>query len=274
MPRSAACGYGCCSTTMASPGSTRDSLRSTATRTSRCGCSIRLRIAASRRLDYFTDFSRLNRRMHNKSFTADTQATIVGGRNIGDEYFAASDAMVFADLDVLALGSAARDVGAAFDLYWNSDAAYPIDLMVARADPSQIADMHAKFAEIRASQDAIVYMNALQSTKLVTAVLANELPLEWAQTRLVTDSPNKVQGTVSDDELMLTRLLEVIGKPQRQFDLVSPYFVPGKEGTKALSSLPERGVPLRVLTNSLAEPTWVQYTQVMRSDASRCCAAA
>ncbi len=65
--------------------------RSTRTRTSRCGCSIRSRSRSWRALGYLTDFARLNRRMHNKSFTADNQATIIGGRNVGDEYFGAGD---------------------------------------------------------------------------------------------------------------------------------------------------------------------------------------
>ncbi|MFP3711193.1 phospholipase D family protein, partial [Paraburkholderia sp. SIMBA_009] len=46
-------------------------------------------------IGYLTDFRRLNRRMHNKSLTADNQATIVGGRNIGDEYFGATNGVLF-----------------------------------------------------------------------------------------------------------------------------------------------------------------------------------
>jgi putative cardiolipin synthase len=66
--------------------------------------------------DYLTDFSRLNRRMHNKSFTVDNQATVVGGRNIGDEYFeAARDDL--ADLDVIAIGGVVREVSEVFDRY-------------------------------------------------------------------------------------------------------------------------------------------------------------
>src|SRR6185295_2373967 len=79
----------------------------------------------ARVLGYLTDFERLNRRMHNKSFTADGQAAIVGGRNIGDEYFGAGEGVVFEDLDVIAVGAAVREVSQAFDLYWNSASAYP-----------------------------------------------------------------------------------------------------------------------------------------------------
>jgi phosphatidylserine/phosphatidylglycerophosphate/cardiolipin synthase-like enzyme len=83
-----------------------------------------------RALGYLTDFDRLNRRMHNKSFTADAQASIVGGRNVGDEYFEAGDATTFADLDVLTFGPAAVQTGGVFDLYWNSDSAYPVALLL------------------------------------------------------------------------------------------------------------------------------------------------
>lgn len=81
-------------------------------------------------LGYVTDFERLNRRMHNKALVADTQAAIVGGRNIGDAYFGADPALDFADLDVLAAGPIADDVAAAFDDYWNSALAYPLAALV------------------------------------------------------------------------------------------------------------------------------------------------
>ena len=94
-------------------------------------------------LGYLTDFSRLNRRMHNKSFTADNQATIIGGRNVGDEYFGAANGVLFTDLDVLAIGAAVQDVSADFDRYWASDSAYPVARLLAgrggRAGPAQAA---------------------------------------------------------------------------------------------------------------------------------------
>src|SRR5579859_5400017 len=77
-----------------------------------------------------TDFTRLNRRMHNKSFTADDQVSIVGGRNVGDEYFGASGAVLFADLDVIAVGPVIRDVSSQFERYWNSESVYPLDRLV------------------------------------------------------------------------------------------------------------------------------------------------
>ena len=78
-----------------------------------------------RALSFLGDFERLNRRMHNKSFTADNQATIVGGRNVGDEYFAGASELLYFDLDVLAIGPVVSGVSEDFDRYWNSASSYP-----------------------------------------------------------------------------------------------------------------------------------------------------
>jgi putative cardiolipin synthase len=201
---------------------------------------------------YLTDFGRLNRRMHNKSLTADTQATIVGGRNVGDEYFALGEGMVFADLDVIAVGHVARDVADAFDLYWNSDSAYPAESIVGAASAGAITDLKSKFAATRSSPEAAHYLDALKRTRLIEALIADELGLEWAATHLVYDEPAKVLGDIPASDLLFTRMQEVMGDAQREIDLISPYFVPGEEGTRALAAYPGRGIKLRVLTNSLA----------------------
>ncbi|HSD73950.1 MAG TPA: phospholipase D-like domain-containing protein [Steroidobacteraceae bacterium] len=201
---------------------------------------------------YVTDFGRLNRRMHNKSLTADTQVTIVGGRNVGDEYFGAGEGMVFADLDVLAAGRIARDVADAFDLYWNSDSAYPAELIVGKAAVDAVPELKEKFAAVRTSPEAAEYLDAVRRTRLIEALLADQLTLDWSATHLVYDEPAKALGEVEASELLFTRLQQALGKPQREVDLISPYFVPGAEGTRALAALPGQGVRLRVLTNSLA----------------------
>ena len=87
--------------------------------------------------DFAFDFSRVNRRMHNKSFTADNQVTIVGGRNIGDEYFGANMEVGFQDLDVLAVGPVVREVSTEFDLFWNSASAYPAASLLAPPAPGR-----------------------------------------------------------------------------------------------------------------------------------------
>jgi putative cardiolipin synthase len=194
-----------------------------------------------------TDFSRLNRRMHNKSFTADNQATIVGGRNVGDEYFGAETPVAFTDLDVIAAGPVVGEVSTSFDAYWNSESAYPVATLI------RSSERKTPWAAVREDPAAAKYVEAVRATPLLRELLAGSLALEWAQARVVSDHPSKVLHPPERTELhMLPRLEAAVGKPQRQLDLVSPYFVPTKEGTAALAALAGRGVSVRVLTNSLA----------------------
>ena len=120
------------------------------------------------RVGYLTDFARANRRMHNKSFTADNQATIIGGRNIGDEYFgAAAEGLLFVDLDVLAIGPVVTDVSHDFDRYWASASAYPAERIL---DPVSSAQMEkVKAAATRVEQDpaALAYMTALRDAPFI-----------------------------------------------------------------------------------------------------------
>ena len=194
-----------------------------------------------------TDFARLNRRMHNKSFTADNQAAIVGGRNVGDEYFGADSPVEFADLDVLAVGAVVPEVSAAFDAYWNSESAYPAASLIDQA--GQLRPLE----RIEEQPGAARYLQAVRATPLVQMLLSGSLPLEWAAARVVQDDPAKVLRPPEKTELhLLPRLEKAMGKPLRELDLVSPYFVPTKDGAAALTALAESGVRVRVLTNSLA----------------------
>ena len=199
-----------------------------------------------------TDFSRLNRRMHNKSFTADNQVTIVGGRNIGDEYFGAGSAVAFEDLDVVAAGAVVPEVSAVFDAYWNSASAYPSASLISGPQVAG-ATVRETWAKLHDQTEAASYLDALRRTTLVRDLLARSLQLEWARARVVSDDPEKVLRPPERTELhMLPRLQAALGEPQRELDLVSPYFVPTQAGAAALGALARRGVRVRVLTNSLA----------------------
>jgi putative cardiolipin synthase len=207
----------------------------------------------ARALQYATDFTRLNRRMHNKSFTADNQASIVGGRNVGNEYFGAGRQTLFEDLDVLAVGPAVGEVSKAFDLYWNSASAYPVASLLSAPGPQAAAQLEADFAATRTDPGSAAYVKALRETPLVSELLAGRLALEWAEARLLRDDPAKTLDTTGrTDVLLLAELLRSTARAEKSFDLISPYFVPGKEGSAGLEALARRGVAVRVLTNSLA----------------------
>lgn len=212
-----------------------------------------------RALGFAGDFERLNRRMHNKSFTVDNQVSVIGGRNIGDEYFEASMEGNFVDNEVIAIGRAPRDVSAEFDRYWNSPSAYPASAILQGVTPMSAREFAQKVAAVRESAIAEPYSRAILETPVVRQMLAGSLPFEWTRTQLVFDDPAKVlQPPGATDLQLLPRLLAAMGRPEKELDLVSPYFVPDESSLASLTDLAQRGVRVRVLTNSLAATDVIQ----------------
>ena len=204
-----------------------------------------------RPLGYLFDFARLNRRMHNKSFTADNQATVIGGRNVGDEYFGAGQDLLFVDLDVLAIGQVVDDVSRDFDRYWASASSYPSRLLLPPVSPAFIATIEKAGAAVEREPAAVEYMQAIANSQFMHDLLARRLAFEWTQVHLVSDDPDKGLGLASDDELLWSRLKGVMKKTTRDLELVSPYFVPGERGVAFFASMAESGAKISVLTNSL-----------------------
>ncbi len=199
---------------------------------------------------YLVDFSRLNRRMHNKSLTADSLVTIVGGRNIGDEYLGASQKDLFADLDVLAIGAIVPEVSKDFDRYWACDSAYSARHILKAAGPNALAEFAAAVAAKREQPLAGGYAKAVRDT-MVERLLAGTQALEWAQVTLVSDDPAKGLGDVRRGGLLATRLAAVTGAPQRELGLVSAYFVPTEAGVAVFAGMAAAGVKIDILTNAL-----------------------
>ena len=207
----------------------------------------------ARSLGFLTDFQRLNRRMHNKSFIVDNQVAVVGGRNVGDEYFGAGAGVAFADLDVVAVGTAVREVSAEFDVFWNSASTYPAAGFVGLAGPEAAAGLRGRFESTRGDPRSRDYLQALRTAPLVREILDRNVAFEWTTARVVYDDPAKTLDTTGrTDVLLFPELVRAMGRPERTLDLISPYFVPGNDGTEALVALAERGVRVRILTNSLA----------------------
>lgn len=204
-------------------------------------------------LSWFIEFSRLHRRMHNKAWVVDGRLAIVGGRNIGNAYFAATPQMSFADLDLMAVGRVAREVGESFDRYWNSEHAWPAAALlrqVAAASPGAFAAAIAADRDDPIARPCIV---AAERSMLLRDLAAGDLEWDRCPVRLFVDEPAKVVVPASAaGRGLLDPLLEAFGNPARSLDLVSPYFVPGTEGLRMLAALAGRGVRVRVLTNSLA----------------------
>ena len=202
-------------------------------------------------LNYLTDFYRLNHRMHNKSLTVDNMATVVGGRNIGDEYFGANEQVLFADLDVLAFGAVVEDVSKDFDKYWASPLAYPIDQIVKLRTDDRLEDLDLTDKLKNNSEQTENYLKILANTEIVQDLINQTLKVEWVKTEIVSDDPIKAEGKGKKEQMLSYQLNRAIGSPTLQVDLVSPYFVPTKTGVKGFEQLLENpDLNVRVLTNS------------------------
>ncbi len=211
--------------------------------------------SASRTSQYVTRLGTVTRRMHNKSFTVDNQLTILGGRNIGNEYFDADPDLAFADLDVLAIGPVAEEVSYVFDLYWNSELAYPASVLpTGRAPtPEQVREQREQLNQFAADQSDSDYLRSLRNSTLANQIRDEQVEFRWGDAEVVFDEPEKLQQDFSETEYHLEPMLApYVDGVEKELIIFSPYFVPGKEGTAYLTWLCRRGVRVRILTNSLA----------------------
>jgi putative cardiolipin synthase len=206
-------------------------------------------------LEGMTGFKRVNRRMHNKSFTVDNLITIIGGRNIGAEYFAAREDMNFGDLDVVGFGPVVRDVSRMFDRYWNDELALPVTAVI---DPPEDPDseLEAFRERVGLAKDEIKttpYAEAL--TQNIDDVIAlDKHDFTWAPWELVYDDPEKARTDELADAAasIRTPLVESLQAAREALLIVSPYFVPNKKTIKGIQELIDRGIEITVVTNSLA----------------------
>lgn len=207
-------------------------------------------IRRPRWIGFLTDFFRMNRRMHNKSFTADNQVSIVGGRNVGDEYFGAAEGVLFVDLDVMTAGPVVNEVSRDFDRYWADASSYPAERLLPRADSATLADLASAASLLQRNPLAAAYLEALRESTFVQDLIEGHLEVEWAAAHVVSDDPAKGMDRAPRDQLLWEKLRQIIGSSATTVDLISPYFVPTAAGTTALIGLARRGVKIRLLTNS------------------------
>ncbi|KRG69979.1 phospholipase D family protein [Pseudoxanthomonas dokdonensis] len=205
--------------------------------------------------DLGTDFKRLNHRMHNKSWIADNRIALVGGRNLGDEYFGASEETNFVDLDLLMAGPVVGQISASFDRFWNAPSNYPIATL--SPDDANAAALEKVRPQLLASIDAIrnsAYARAVQDDSGVQAWMDGSTELRWSdQWRFVSDDPMKLEmGDGDQRSNVAAALLPVLQSTQQRAHLISPYFVPGDRGTALLVDLAKSGRDVKILTNSLA----------------------
>src|SRR5580698_4313032 len=189
-----------------------------------------------------TDIRRINHRMHNKLFVADDALAITGGRNIGDQYFTLDPRSNFVDLDVVAAGPIVPQLSASFDQFWNSKYAIPIASVASSVDAESNS---APPVEAQLSDN---------DRWLEQEVTAKKLELIWAPATVLADRPAKIASETSpDEELTIANdITALMGTAKQDLSIISPYFIPGKQGVELIAKLVASGVKVRILTNSLA----------------------
>lgn len=189
-----------------------------------------------------TDIRRINHRMHNKLFVADNALAITGGRNIGDEYFTRDPRSNFIDLDVIAAGAIVPELSASFDAFWNSKYAYPI------------ASVASAVSAEPASAPIVESGPAASSNWLAVELESGSVQLTWVPATVLADRPAKIASETSpeEEETIANNLSALMLSAKQELLVISPYFVPGKEGVAIFTKLVDQGVHIRILTNSLA----------------------
>ncbi|WP_149738154.1 phospholipase D family protein [Rhizobium sp. RU20A] len=195
---------------------------------------------------------RATRRMHNKAFIADGRIAIMGGRNIGDAYFDADEDTNFRDLDIWMIGKAVADAGGMFDRYWNSPVVLPIgSLRTPR--PKYLGRLRADLAELADRPAARLLLSDIEASgEDASPPLTPEAALHWcADVEVLADPPEKAL-MARRSNWIFRDLMPAMMAAKDRLRIVSPYFVPGVDGTSALTDLTDKGVRVEVLTNSLA----------------------
>ena len=199
---------------------------------------------------FITDFSRINRRMHNKSFTADGAFAIIGGRNIADEYFQINTTSEFADFDMLVTGPAVAGISRTFDLFWNDGWSVPIDHLREAPTEAQLTEVRSELnARLVPARDT--YNRAVNDPYFDRLSDGRE-PIYAGRATVVTDKPGKLKVPLSQGERTLAEtLLGRMKNARHDVLLLTPYFVPEDYGARLFADLAARGVRVRIVTNSL-----------------------
>ena len=204
-------------------------------------------------LEMVASRGQLNHRMHNKSWIADNRLAILGGRNIGDEYFDASGDFNFRDLDVAVAGVAAGQAVRQFERYWNHRLSLRGVGCTGYGTPEDLEALRPQLGSVADSEEARPYLERLEHSR-VQDVLDGEsglLPTEDVEVDVAADPPDKASGEEVRGKLVNAVGAALLGA-RREALLISPYFVPGEAGTRVLTDLLRRGVRITVVTNSLA----------------------
>jgi putative cardiolipin synthase len=221
-------------------------------------CCARGRGVGGRYTASLFDFDRLNHRMHNKLFIADGVMSVIGGRNIADEYFLRSETANFVDMDAFVMGAAVKELSAIFDRYWNSEVVFPIELI---GEP--LGDLEARrrsLDEVLESQPAASALDLPTTDVLGYGPLSEDFDLgqvglQWGTARAFSDPPEKLLSKtpqVAFETSVTNGVMMQVWQAKSELVITSPYMIPGHEGVTSFENLQKNKVKVVVVTNSLA----------------------
>jgi len=207
-----------------------------------------------RDLSLVLDSNHLGKRMHNKSLIADGSVAIIGGRNIGDVYYASDDEILFLDYDIVAVGKVVPEISGQFDTYWNYKRSVPAKMVVDRYSKEKSLTYRDKIdADVDDFSNSTTGMAVINSNFNKKAVSKQIQMIVADKTSFYYDKPEKVDSKTHDDEThMEWRAAYDIGIPQSKIVLISPYFVPTDKLIGDIKKLRDAGTDVTVITNSLA----------------------
>ncbi|WPO99830.1 phospholipase D family protein [Pseudomonas sp. HR96] len=210
----------------------------------------------TRNLGRLFNLAQQHRRMHNKLWLADDSVAIVGGRNLGDEYFNAEPNLNFTDIDLLGVGPVAAQLGQSFDEYWNSTMSRPIgEFLLVERSARDLAKTRRKLeqslAQSRRERPELHERLMRYQTQPHMAQWRNELIWAWGEA--LWDAPSKILSDGEPDPrlLLTTQLAPQLLDVHQELMLVSAYFVPRNEGLLYLTGRADAGVSVSLLTNAL-----------------------
>jgi putative cardiolipin synthase len=162
----------------------------------------------------------------------------------GDEYFGATEGVLFVDLDVMAVGPVVHEVSKDFDRYWASGSSYPVDRLLPPVNSALLAELASAASLIERDFAAMAYMNALRNSPFALELVEGSLVLEWVAARMISDDPAKGLGLTPPEALLPQKLHQIIGEPVSGVELVSAYFMPTAVGVDALAADLKREIEL------------------------------
>jgi len=199
--------------------------------------------------EMLANFSTLNRRMHNKTFTADRCMTIVGGRNIGDHYYGMDEEYNFIDLDVLTSGPVVAEVSDGFDEFWNDPAAYPGEYLSRKNVPEKVAEARNGFRQtLERERNGKLKGYPIEHYDWSLELAGLKQEMVRGRARFVQDDPDPE----SDDREVMTNLRQMTADRSGEIQISSPYLIPTKKGLENLAKLTKQGMRIQVLVPSLA----------------------